>query len=130
MRKYLRILLFGFLAWLVPFAASIPFYSAEGQPTVDIFLMKSIMIVVGSLSGAFLLVVYFRYLTKSYVAEGILVGLLWFAINILLDVIVLVPMMQVPFSTYFAQIGMRYLVMPVMSTAIGLTVQKKCQEQS
>ncbi len=53
-------LVYGFLVWLVPFATAIPFYSRDGELVIDVFLFKSIMIVVGSLIGAFLLVRYFR----------------------------------------------------------------------
>ena len=127
MRKYLRILLFGFFTWLVPFVVAIPFYSKDGQPLIDIFLIKSIMIVVGSLTGAFLLILYFKNLTKNYLTEGIIVGLLWFTINIILDLVVLLPIMKISISTYFAQIGLRYLIIPIMSIAIGSIVQKKCE---
>ncbi len=70
MNKSLKIALFGFLTWLIPFVVSFFFYSKEGQPLIDIFLFKSIMIVVGSLTGASLLVLYFRGLKKDYLKEG------------------------------------------------------------
>ena len=119
MNKNLRILVFGILAWLIPFIASIFFYSREGELQIDIFLFKSIMIVVGSITGAVLLVLYFRTLEKNYLKEGIVVGVLWFAINILLDLVVLIPMSGMSVGDYFAAIGIRYLVIPVMAIAIG-----------
>lgn len=56
MKKYPKNILYGFFAWLIPFVASFFFYTREGELTIDIFLFKSIMIVVGSFSAAFLLV--------------------------------------------------------------------------
>jgi len=53
LNKYLTNILYGFLAWLIPFVASLFFYTREGELTIDIFLFKSIMIVVGSFSAAF-----------------------------------------------------------------------------
>ncbi|MFC1823531.1 hypothetical protein ACFL9T_12545 [Thermodesulfobacteriota bacterium] len=125
MKKYLKILLFGFLAWLIPFVVSIFFYSKEGKPIVDIFLFKSIMIVVGAITGAFLMVLYLKKLTRNYLNEAIIIGLSWFAINIILDLIILLPMMKVSIGTYFAQIGLRYLVIPVMSIAMGYVAENK-----
>ncbi|MEE9564749.1 MAG: hypothetical protein V3V63_03470 [Candidatus Hydrothermarchaeaceae archaeon] len=119
MNKTLKIALFGFLTWLIPFVVSFFFYSKEGQPLIDIFLFKSIMIVVGSLTGASLLVLYFRGLKKDYLKEGVIVGLAWFAINIIMDLAVLVPMSGMSIGSYFAQIGLRYIIIPIMSTAMG-----------
>ncbi len=119
MNKTLKIALFGFLTWLIPFVVSFFFYSKEGQPLIDIFLFKSIMIVVGSLTAASLLVLYFRGLKKDYLKEGVIVGLAWFAINIIMDLAVLVPMSGMSIGSYFAQIGLRYIIIPTMSTAMG-----------
>tara|TARA_Y100000310_G_scaffold1902_1_gene2393 strand:- start:7923 stop:8294 length:372 start_codon:yes stop_codon:yes gene_type:complete len=123
MNKTLRALVFGFLSWLIPFAASFLFYSKEGL-TIDIFLFKSIMIVVGSISGAFLLVLYIKKLNKDIFREAAIVGLLWFGMNIMLDSIILLPMSKMAFGTYFMQIGLRYLVIPVMSISMGTVARR------
>jgi len=60
MKKYLKTVTYGFLSWLIPFLAAFFFYSKEGEMAIDIFLFKSIMIVVGSISAAFLLISYFK----------------------------------------------------------------------
>ena len=124
MNKCIKISLYGFLTWLIPFVISFLFYSKDGQPVIDVFLFKSIMIVVGSGTGATLLVLYFKKIKEHYLKEGIIVGLLWFAINIILDLVVLVPMSDIEIGTYFAQIGLRYLVIPIMSVAIGYLLSR------
>lgn len=125
MKKYLKIAFYGFLAWLIPFVASFFFYTREGKLTIDIFLFKTIMIVVGSITGAFLLVSYFKKITADYLKEGITVGVVWFGINILLDLLVLIPMSGMSLSNYFTQIGLRYLVIPAMSIAVGAALANK-----
>jgi hypothetical protein len=124
LNKKLKIVLFGIITWLVPFVVSFFFYSKDGQPLIDIFLFKSIMIVVGSITGATFLVLYFRELKKDYLKEGITVGLAWFAINILLDLVVLVPMSGMSIGDYLTQIGLRYLVIPTMSIAMGYVADR------
>jgi len=125
MKKYSKNAFYGFLAWLIPFVASIFFYTREGKLTIDIFLFKSIMIVIGSFSAAFLLVSYFKKINTSYFKEGIIVGLIWFGINILLDLLVLIPMSGMSIADYFTQIGLRYLVIPAMSITVGASLANR-----
>ncbi len=125
MKKYLRTVLYGFLAWLIPFVASIFFYTREGGLTIDIFLFKTIMIVVGSVSAAFLLVYYFKTINTNYLKEGIAAGLIWFSVNILLDLVVLIPMSGMSLADYFTQIGLRYLAMPAMCIAVGAALANR-----
>ncbi len=125
MNKYVRNVLYGFLAWLIPFVASFFFYSREGELTIDIFLFKSIMIVVGSFSAAILLVSYFKNINVDYLKEGIIIGLIWFGINIVLDLLILIPMSGMSITDYFTQIGLRYLAIPAMSIAVGTALKNK-----
>jgi hypothetical protein len=125
MNKYFRNVLYGLIAWLVPFLVSIPFYTREGKLVIDIFLFKSIMIVVGSITAAILLVSYFKHVQVDYVKQGIIVGVIWFALNILLDLIILLPMSGMSAADYFTQIGLRYLAIPTMSIAIGMVLRNK-----
>jgi hypothetical protein len=125
MNKHVRNVLYGFLAWLIPFVISIFFYTKEGGLTIDVFFFKTIMILVGALSAAILLILYFKKINTDYLKEGIYVGLTWFIINILLDLLVLIPMSGMSITNYFIQIGLRYLVMPVMSIMVGIVLANK-----
>ncbi|NJD51451.1 MAG: hypothetical protein FIB07_01125 [Candidatus Methanoperedens sp.] len=125
MNKYVKNVLYGFLAWLIPFVASFFFYSREGKLTIDIFLFKSIMIIVGSFSAAILLISYFRNVNVDYLKEGIIVGVVWFGINIVLDLLILIPMSGMSITDYFMQIGLRYLAIPAMSIAVGTALENK-----
>lgn len=123
--KYLKNVAYGFLSWLVPFVASLFFYTREGELAINIFLFKSIMIVVGSLTAAILLISYFKGIGADYLKEGVTLGFTWLFINLLLDIIVLVAMFGMPAGDYFSQIGLRYLVIPVMTITVGAALQNK-----
>lgn len=123
MHSYKKAFLFGFLTWLVPFVAAFAFYKSDGTLSVDIFLFKSIMIVVASAFGSFALVKYFKSVKDNFVKEGVLVGVLWFAINIILDLIILVPMSKMSIGDYVMQIGLRYLMIPAISVGMGYVVR-------
>ena len=125
MNKHVRNILYGFLSWLIPFVVAVFFYTREGVLTIDIFLFKTIMILVGSISAAFLLVSYFKKIDSNYLKEGIVVGIVWFSINILLDLLVLIPMSGMSIADYVPQIGLRYLVIPVMTIMVGLALANK-----
>ncbi|MDK2990091.1 MAG: hypothetical protein PWR16_1620 [Methanoculleus sp.] len=83
---------FGVLTWLLPFLLAIPFYSQEGEPLYDIFLIKSVLLVFSAALGTFLIVVYFRGVRTRFVREGALLGGVWLLINWALDAAVLLPL--------------------------------------
>ena len=125
MKLYFKNALYGFLSWLIPFASSFLFYSREGELTIDVFLFKSIMIVVGSVCAAFLLVSYFKSINNHFLRESIVVGLAWIGINIVLDLLVLIPMSGMAIPDYFAQIGLRYVAIFAMTIAVGAALTDK-----
>jgi uncharacterized membrane protein YpjA len=129
MKKLLKVLLLGFLTWLVPFVFSCLFFSKEGQLLIDMFLFKTIMIVLFSFLGALLLIRYFKGITGDYLKEGIIVGVAWLMINWILDFVVLIPIARMGVVTYFTQIGLRYLMIPTMSIAMGYLVEIKCKSE-
>lgn len=125
MNKYIRNVLYGFLAWLIPFIASFFFFTSEGKLTINELFFKSIMVVVGSFSAAVLLILYFKNINADYLKEGIIVGVIWFVINIGLDLLILIPMSGKSIPDYFTQIGLGYLAIPAMSIAVGTALENK-----
>ncbi len=110
---------------MIPFVAAIFFYGRDGNLNVDIFLFKSIMIVVGSISAAILLVLYFKKVKGDFLREGVKLGVVWFVMNIGLDLLILIPMSGMSYGDYFMQIGIRYLVIPVMTIMVGVVLKDK-----
>lgn len=119
MKKTFKIIGFGIITWLIPFIASFFLYSRTGTPVVNVFLVKTIMIVLGAFAGVLLLVIYFRGIEKNYLKEGIIVGLTWLIINWLLDFVILLPLAKVNMAIYFSQTGLRYLIIPIISIGMG-----------
>jgi hypothetical protein len=91
--------------------------------------VKSILIVVGGSTGALLLVVYFRRITEEYLFAGAVAGTVWLLINWALDLIVLLPLSGMSIADYFAQIGLRYLLIPVIGIAIGAAVTDAAKQR-
>jgi len=115
----------GFLSWLIPFIISFLFYKPGGELLVPYATFKSTITVVGALSGCYLLFRYFKYVDSSFIRNGMIVGLSWFAINLILDAIILIPMMKTTFTNYFMTIGISYFSIPTISTTMGFLLDRK-----
>jgi len=113
----------GFVTWLLPFVASFLFFDRTGQLLIDRPLFKSIMVVVGGGVGAWLLAVAFRRIAPSW-RTGLTLGGFWLAINLALDLAVLVPFTKMPVALYLTDIGLRYLLMPIIATAMGIVAAR------
>jgi hypothetical protein len=121
-------LLPGFLSWLIPFLVSFLFYKPGGQLLVPYATFKSTIMLVGVISGCYLLFRYFLFVDGNYILNGVVVGFSWFAINIILDSIILIPMMKTSFTEYFISIGMSYFSIPTISILIGVLLSKKVNQ--
>jgi len=115
----------GFLSWLIPFAFSFLFFKPNGEQTIPHDLFKAIMVVAGSISGCYLLVQYFKSIQEDFFKNGVVIGITWWAMNIALDSVVLIPMMKTKFATYFSTIGLVYIMIPTISVAMGYLLEIK-----
>ncbi|OIO21452.1 hypothetical protein COV61_05235 [Candidatus Micrarchaeota archaeon CG11_big_fil_rev_8_21_14_0_20_47_5] len=124
MNKYFKMFGFGLLIWLIPFIAGFLFFDASTQKlTIDETFFKSIMIVLSCFVGVFLLLKYFAKVKEKYLQEAVAISIIWLAINWLLDFVILLPMSKMDAATYFMQIGMRYLMVPII--AVGMAKMKE-----
>jgi hypothetical protein len=118
-------ILFGFLSWLIPFAVSILFYGPSGELVVPYSTFKSIIMVVGTITGCYLLFRYFKLVDIDFTRNGVIIGLSWFAINIVLDTVILIPIMKTTFVDYFMSIGLSYISIPVISITMGFLLERR-----
>ena len=120
-----EIILPGILSWLIPFIVSFLFYTRDGKLGVDIFLFKSIMLVLSTLVGCTLLIRFYNRAQGEPIRLGITVGLSWLSINWLLDFLILLPMSKMSYSDYMIQIGLRYIMIPIISISLGIVYSNK-----
>ena len=118
-----RTVALGLASWLLPFLVSFLFIDRAGQFLIPQPLFKSIMVVVGGGVGTALLAIAFRQVTPT-LRSGLALGLLWLCINLALDIVVLVPMMKVSVATYVQDVGLRYLLIPIIAAGIGLVAER------
>jgi hypothetical protein len=114
-----KTILYGILVWLVPFIIAIPFYSPEGTLLVDVHFFKTVMIITGGAIGAILLIRLFSEISDQYVRTGVIIGAIWLIINWILDLGILLSLNGMDIPTYVREIGLRYLMIFIMSVMAG-----------
>jgi hypothetical protein len=117
MTSWRKAILLGFLVWLIPFAAALTISPLKESWRL---LFESIMPVVLSAVVALLTFIYFHVVEGRWLREGLLLGFLWFAMSVLIDLpLMLGPPLNMPLAEYVADIGVTYLMVPIITTAMA-----------
>lgn len=121
MKDIRKIVWYGFLTWFIPFIASFPFVDPQtGEFIIDEIFFKSIMVVVGSLTGVIFIVRYFKDVTRDYVKVAFTIGAVWILMNWLLDLIfVSLGFFDMTYIEWFTQIGLRYVALFIYAVGAG-----------
>lgn len=115
---------YGVLVWLVPFAVSFVIFPIHDSNRP---LFESIMPVAVALAVVLFSILYFRKLDSNFLQEGIRLGVLWLAISILIDLPLFLlenSPMSVTLAEYVSDIGITYLMIPVITVGSGYLLEK------
>ena len=118
-----RVVLFGFLVWLIPFVVAVLIFPLrDTQPA----LFESIMPVVITLCVMVFLALYFRKIETGFVQAGAVVGIIWFFISLVIDLLMFMwGPMKMTFANYMMNIGLTYLIMPIITIGAGYMLENK-----
>ncbi len=118
-----KAILFGFFVWLAAFVVAFLIFPLRESSRP---LFESIMPVVVTTATAGFDVVYFRAVRKEYLREGIVLGCLWLAINVVIDLPLMLTAgpMQMTAGQYVADIGLTYLIIPAVTIGIGMSSEQ------
>jgi len=124
MRSYKLVLLYGFLVWLIPFIVAFLIFPIK---TSNRTLFESIMPVVVTICVMLLLVLYFKKAKAKFFKEGILLGATWFAISLIIDLIMFMPEspMKMSLADYMMDIGLTYLIIPTICVGFGYLLERQ-----
>ncbi|MCD4820487.1 MAG: hypothetical protein K8R11_00055 [Methanococcoides sp.] len=126
MNKYLKMVLFGLIVWLIPFIVSFAFMDRNGNFLIAETFFKSIMIVTGGIVGVVLAIQYFKGIETDFVKEGVFLGTIWLVVNLGIDLsMVYAGFFPMTIIQYFTDIGMRYLIMPIYTIGMGYILMQK-----
>lgn len=125
MNKYIKIGFFGFLVWLIPFLVSFLIFGfhEEYRP-----LFESIIAVTVTLVVVIFSLLYFKTVNKDYIKEGVIIGIIWIILCLIIDLIIMVLLespMQISMGGYMMDIGLTYLIIPIITIGFGLILEKR-----
>lgn len=124
MNKNLKLILFGVWIWLIPFVIAFFIFSLqESNPA----LFDTIMSITLAGAAVYLSARYLKALDGNYLNAGILAGIVWMIVNIVIDLpfFVFGILSKMPLSAYLSDIGLGYLVIPVIAAGCGWLLQSK-----
>lgn len=123
MKPIKQILLYGFLIWLIPFVVAFLIFPIHESNRI---LFESIMPVVLTISVVFFANIYFKKLNKNFFKEGLIAGIIWFGISIVIDLLMFMQgPMKMTFANYVMDIGLTYLMIPAITIGFGYLIEKK-----
>ena len=117
MKHFLKAFLYGLAVWAVPFVvAMIIFPLRESERP----LFESIMPVAVALAVVAFAILYLKNLELNFIREGFWLGILWITMSIAIDMLLFSwGPMKMSFTDYMKDIGITYLMMPVITTGMG-----------
>lgn len=112
-----KTVLLGLLVWLVPFVVAVLAFPLKASWRS---LFESIMPVTLAAIVTACAVLYFRRVQSPTLREGLLLGGIWLAISVAIDLpLMLGPPIRMPPREYLADIGLTYLMIPVITLGIA-----------
>lgn len=123
MNKYIKLVGFGFFIWLIPFLISFLIVSLRNENRV---LFESIMPVVVVFFVVVFSYMYFKKLEKDFIRDGIVAGIIWFLISILIDLMMFLPetTWHMDIIDYMMDIGLTYLIILIIPIGTGFLLNK------
>jgi hypothetical protein len=123
-KGWVGILVSGVLIWLIAFAVAFALFPVR-QANRPLF--ESIMPVVIAVATVFFGVRHLRGVGTDFVLAGFVMGVVWLAINIVIDLplFLLAGPMQTTLGDYLADIGVTYLMIPVITTGLGAVLARR-----
>ncbi len=116
--SFRTIIFYGILLWLIPFVVAFIVF-----PTKSLFapFFETIMAVTVTLCVVIFAVLFFKRVTADFVRAGVTIGIVWFAISIVIDLplFLLGGPMQMSFPNYMMDIGLTYLIYPIVTIGFG-----------
>ena len=121
MNKNSKIINYGVLVWLIPSLITVTLASFVAMNVFEIISAVAIAVTVIAFSY-----LYFRGITEDFIKEGILIGIIWLIISIILDLIlVAVGISQLNLTSYAMYVAPLYIIIPAVTIGLGVYMKQK-----
>ena len=114
---------YGFLLWLLPFIVSFLIFPLKRAQSP---LFETIMAVTVTFCVVVFANLYYRRMESGFLTESIKLGILWFGIGIILDLLMFMwGPMKMTFANYMLDIGLTYGIFPIVTIGFGYSLAGK-----
>ncbi len=114
MKNTTLIIVCGFSVWLIPFCVAFVLF-----PLKETALFDSLLAVALAFSACLATLAYFRRVERAAPRHAAAVGAMWMLLCIVIDVPMFVALFGWTLEAYIADVGVTYLMIPVVTTALG-----------
>jgi hypothetical protein len=116
-------LICGLVLWFIPFATAVALFDVRSNQRP---LFESIMPVVLAICAAMLAGLYLGKVEAHFVREGILLGVIWPAVSIAIDLLMFLwGPMKMSLADYMMDIGITYLMFPAITIGMGYLLEQR-----
>ena len=116
MNKILKIVIFGLIVWLIPTLVTLLASYVIGIYLFDVISALAIAITV--IVFAYL---YFKYVNTDYLKEGVVTGIVWLLISLVLDIaLVFLQITKLTLMEYLIYVSPLYIIIPAITIGFGL----------
>jgi hypothetical protein len=115
--------LYGFLLWLIPFIVAFLIYPIREN---NYPFFETIMPVTLAVFVVLFAILYMKNVSDGYIGEGVKIGIIWFLMSLVIDLFMFMwGPMKMPFADYMMDIGLTYLIFPIVTVGFGVILQRK-----
>jgi len=125
MNKNAKIINYGLLVWLIPSLITVILGSFIAA--MNIFeIVSAVAIAVTVIVFSYL---YLKGITENFIKEGLLIGISWLIINIVLDIIlILLGISQLTLNNYAMYVAPLYVIIPAITIGLGLYMNQRVND--
>lgn len=116
MNKYLKIISYGLIIWLIPTLVTLLASYLNALSFFDVISAIAIAITVIVFSY-----LYFEDVNVNFIKEGVILGVVWVVISIVLDIVlILLGITKLSLISYAANVIPLYIIIPAVTIGFGL----------
>jgi len=125
MNKSLKIILLGLLIWVIPFIVTLFVWDFEANiSNVSLIWFNAILAFAWAVGFAIAVFIYFKSKIKDPRKEGLVAGISWYIILLIMDLVVLVGAFGMDLAGYFTML-VTYLGTLILPGVIGEILTKR-----
>lgn len=116
MNNNLKIIIYGILIWLIPTLIS---FLISFLDILSLFDVIVAVVLAATVIGFTYL--YLKDITENFVREGIITGVVWVLVSIILDlVLIIVGITKLSLENYAIYVAPLYIIIPAITIGFGL----------